>query len=72
MSRAEEPEVNAQRAAAESLRRQVERIKRGSSAPSSFRDFVNQRMAERRSKVKKEPSRRRPKLSVTDSDGQPA
>jgi|tagenome__1003787_1003787.scaffolds.fasta_scaffold6171258_1 hypothetical protein len=56
MSRREELEVKAQRAAAESLRGQVERIKRGSSAPSSFRDFVNKRMAERRSKVNKESS----------------
>jgi hypothetical protein len=56
MSRAEEQEMKAQRAAAESLRRQVEKVKRG-SAPSSLRDFVNQKMAERRSKDNKQPAR---------------
>ena len=58
MSRAEELEMNAQRAAAESLRRQVEKVNGGSPTPSSLRDFVNQKMAERRSKDNKRPARR--------------
>ena len=68
MGRAEELELKAQRSAAESLRRQIERLKKEPSepsAPSSLRDFIDQKMAERRSKRNQAPARQRAR-SVRD------
>lgn len=54
--RSESDELAAQRAAADSLQRQIDAIVRGEkpadARPASFRDFVNEKMAEDAAKEK--------------------